>query len=64
MRKVWKWFDGKKAFIGALFLIFHGVPHIEQWIRPEFLDIIYYIGTTLGASSLLHRAAKMKAKKN
>jgi hypothetical protein len=60
MKSIWNWLDGKKTTFGAVLLIVHGVPHLEQWIGIEALDVIYYLGTALGAGGILHRATKSR----
>ena len=58
MTKTWKWFDGKKTIIGTVLLIIYGIPHLEEYIGMHALDIVYYLGTALGASGLIHKTAK------
>ena len=58
MNKIWTWLDGKKTSIGAVLLIICGAPHLEQWISPDILDIVYYVGSVLGAGGVIHKVAK------
>jgi hypothetical protein len=57
---IWKWLDGKKTVFGAILLMIYGAPHLDKWIDVEVLDIIYYIGTALGAGGILHRVSKRR----
>ena len=60
MSKIWTWLDGKKTGIGAVLLIICGIPHLETWINPNIIDVVYYIGSVLGAGGVLHKVAKRK----
>lgn len=60
IKSIWNWLDGKKTVFGAILLIIYGVPHMEQWVGVEALDVIYYIGTALGTGGILHKGFKSK----
>lgn len=63
MKSVFKWLNSNKTSIGAVLLIIYGIPHLEQWIGSQVLDVIYYMGTALGAGGVLHSGVKFQQKR-
>lgn len=59
--KIWNWLSGKKTAIGAVLLIICGIPHLDQLIGQEIIDVIYYLGTAFGVGGVIHKVKKRKA---
>lgn len=60
MKNAIKWIYANKTSIGAVLLIICGIPHLDKWLDNEIIDVIYYLGTALGAGGVLHSGIKFQ----
>lgn len=58
IKKLWKWLDGKKTIIGGFIVWISAVPHLNEFIPQQFIDVVYYIGTSLLLGGGVHKLAK------
>lgn len=65
LTETWAWWSGKKTVIGALLLIVYGMPHATELfhLTPEWMDVIYYIGSILSGVGIAHKGSKLTVKK-
>ena len=57
MKKVWKWLDGKKTYIGLVLC----------WASKfcgEFQDPVFVIGSAISGGGIVHKKVKQRRKNN
>jgi len=62
MKKIIDYLNGKKTTIGALILFFVAIPHLENYIQVDIIDMITYIGMGLTTIGITHKGIKTVSK--
>lgn len=58
LKKVWDFLNGKKTAIGGVLVFVASFEHLPGWIGQQPVDLIYYIGSGLLGTGLLHKWVK------
>lgn len=58
MEEFINWFNGKKTTIGAVILFIAVMPHIEEYVGQNIVDILNYIGQAFVGIGLMHKGVK------
>ena len=59
MKKVWKWFDGKKSLISAILMIIINSDYVAGLITdPQLYMLIQAVVVSMFAGGMIHKGIK------
>jgi hypothetical protein len=59
MENLINWFNGKKTTIGAIILFIAVMPHIDEYVGQNLVDILNYIGQAFVGIGIMHKGVKV-----